>query len=347
MKCGVNMISVDFYQNVNDDLLKYAVIMARYNDSWIFCKHKDRTSYEIAGGHRELGESIYDTAKRELEEETGAISYNLKEVSIYGVNRDGNITYGMLFYAEIFELGQLKYEIDEIVFNDTLPYELTYKDIQPKLFNYVCKSVSFKTETTSKKQYANRLYRFDNECYERHLKALKLCQEFNETRYNEFDKRKDIIKELFGGVKENYYLEPTIHCDYGCNVFLGNNFYANFDTIFLDVNTITFGDNVFVAPRCSFYTAGHPIDKDVRNEGLEYGYPIRVGNDVWIGGNTVVNPGVTIGDNVVIGSGSVVTKDIPSGVVAAGNPCKVIRKITEEDKKIWEKQRKQFENNGE
>ena len=341
------MLSVSFYQNISDELLKYAVIMARYNNSWIFCKHKDRRTYEIPGGHRENDESIFDTAKRELEEETGAISYNLKEVSVYGVDRDGIITYGMLFYAEVFELGELKHEIDEIVFNDTLPYELTYKDIQPKLFNYVCKNVEFKTTTMSQKQFASKLYRYDNECHLKHLNALKLCQEFNESRYDEFEKRKEIIRSLFGGVKGNFYIEPTIHCDYGCNVYIGDNFYANFDTIFLDINTITFGDNVFIAPRCSFYTAGHPIDKDVRNDGLEYGYPIRIGNDVWIGGNTVVNPGVSIGDNVVIGSGSVVTKDIPSGVVAAGNPCRVIRKISNEDRKVWLKQKEEFENNGE
>ncbi|MDE7100247.1 MAG: hypothetical protein K2O05_00150, partial [Anaeroplasmataceae bacterium] len=109
---------------------------------------------------------------------------------------------------------------------------------------------------------------------------------------------------------------------------------------------ITIGNNVFLAPRVSIYTAGHPIDKDVRNTGLEYGYEVKIGNDVWIGGNTVINPGVTIGDNVVIGSNSVVTKSIPSGVVAGGNPCRVIRKITKEDKLYWEKQAKDFYDGG-
>lgn len=336
------MISVEFYENINEEELKFAVIMARYNNSWIFCRHKDRETYEIPGGHREDNETILQTAKRELEEETGASSYDIKEVITYGVNRDGNITYGALFYAEVYELTPLKHEIEEIVFNDTLPYDLTYKDIQPKLFHYVCKNVGFKTISQTQKQLSSKLYICDSTCVPKHLNALKLCQEFNDSRYDEIDRRKDIIRQLFGTVKGNFYIEPTIHCDYGSNIHIGDNFYANFDTVFLDVNTITFGDNVFVAPRCSFYTAGHPIDKDIRNEYLEYGYPIRIGNDVWIGGNTVVNPGVTIGDNVVIGSGSVVTKDIPSGVVAAGNPCKVIRKITEEDKKFWLKQREEY-----
>ncbi|QWB96674.1 sugar O-acetyltransferase [Mycoplasmatota bacterium] len=120
------------------------------------------------------------------------------------------------------------------------------------------------------------------------------------------------------------------------NIHIGKHFYANYDCIFLDVNKITIGDNVFIAPRVCIYTAGHPIDKDTRNEELEYGYPVTIGNDVWIGGNVVINPGVTIGDNVVIGSGSIVTKDIESNCVAAGNPCKKIRDITDEDKKYWE-----------
>lgn len=141
-------------------------------------------------------------------------------------------------------------------------------------------------------------------------------------------------------------INKPFYCDYGCHISIGDNFYANFDCIFLDVNRITIGNNVFLAPRVSIYTAGHPIDKDVRNTGLEYGYEVKIGNDVWIGGNTVINPGVTIGDDVVIGSNSVVTKSIPSGVVAGGNPCRIIRKITEEDKLYWEKQAKDFYDGG-
>ena len=115
-----------------------------------------------------------------------------------------------------------------------------------------------------------------------------------------------------------------------------------FDCIILDVCDVTIGDNVFLAPRVCIYTAGHPIDAGVRRRQLEYGKKVVIGNDVWVGGNTVINPGVTIGDNVVIGSGSVVTKDIPSGVIAAGNPCRVLRPITEEDTRYWEELEREY-----
>lgn len=182
----------------------------------------------------------------------------------------------------------------------------------------------------------------DEELYQKSLYAKKILQEFNTAKYDDFIYRKNLIKNLFSKTGENFIILPPLHCDYGCNISIGENFFANYDCIFLDVNKITIGDNVFLAPRVSLFTAGHPIDKDVRNEQLEYGYPITIGNDVWIGGNVTVNPGVTIGDNVVIGSGSVVTKDIPSNVVAAGNPCKVIRNITDLDKEYWNKQRELY-----
>ena len=165
---------------------------------------------------------------------------------------------------------------------------------------------------------------------------------FNSTEYDDFKERERLIRELFMHVGKNPIINKPFHCDYGCHISIGDNFYANYDCIFLDVNTITIGNNVFLAPRVCLYTAGHPIDKDVRNELLEYGKPIVIGDDVWIGGNTVVNPGVTIGSNVVIGSGSVVTRNIPDGVVAAGNPCRVIRKITKEDKEYWEQEKAKY-----
>lgn len=186
------------------------------------------------------------------------------------------------------------------------------------------------------KMLAGKLYiDSDPELVELRNKAKRLVREFNDLPSDLEEKRQQIIRELFGSCKGNFHIEPSIRCDYGINIEIGEDFFANYDCVFLDVNKITFGDRVFIAPRCCFFTAGHPIDCDVRNKKLEYGWPIKVGNDVWIGGSVVVNPGVTIGDNVVIGSGSVVTKDIPSGVVAAGNPCRVIRKITEDDKMKW------------
>ncbi len=167
---------------------------------------------------------------------------------------------------------------------------------------------------------------------EAHLKALELCFEYNHTRPSDMKKRDELIRKLFGKVGKNVYVEPHIFCGFGFNIEVGDNFYANNNCNFVDPGKIIFGDNVFLAPSCQFYTAHHPIDKELRNQLLEYARPISVGNDVWIGGNTVVLPGVTIGSNVVIGAGSVVTRDIPDNVVAVGNPCRVIREITEEDR---------------
>ena len=175
------------------------------------------------------------------------------------------------------------------------------------------------------------------------------CEDFmdayNATAYHDYDARQQMICKLFAGVGEDCHILKPFHCDYGCNITVGDHFFANFDCIMLDVNKINIGNHVMLAPRVAIYTAGHPIDKDVRNAKLEYGYEVSIGNDVWIGASTVINPGVTIGSNVVIGSNSVVTRDIPDNVVAAGNPCRVIRPITEEDKKYWEAQAQDFYKN--
>lgn len=167
------------------------------------------------------------------------------------------------------------------------------------------------------------------------MRARRLTRLINATTEEELDDRISLFRQLFNKAGENLWLETPFHCDYGCHISIGDNFYANYDCIFIDVCDITIGNNVFFGPRVGLYTAGHPIDAEVRNSLLEYGKKITIGNNVWIGGNVVVNPGVTIGDNVVIGSGAVVTKDIPSNVIAAGNPCRVIREITDEDKKFW------------
>ena len=138
---------------------------------------------------------------------------------------------------------------------------------------------------------------------------------------------KKILEKVFQKKIDIMTIEPNFYCDYGFNIFLGKNFYSNHNLVILDANRVEFGDNVFVGPNCGFYTSGHPLDYEIRNKGLEYAKPIKVGNNVWIGGNVCVMPGVTIGDNVVIGAGSVVTKDIPSNVVAVGNPCKTLKEI--------------------
>nr|WP_314497473.1 sugar O-acetyltransferase [uncultured Chryseobacterium sp.] len=154
-----------------------------------------------------------------------------------------------------------------------------------------------------------------------------LCFEYNHLPPSKAEERKDIIRKLFGRTKENFHIEQPFYCDYGYNIEIGENFYTNVNVVILDCAKVTFGDNVFIAPNCGFYTAGHPFDVEARNKALEYAYPITIGNNVWIGAGCSILPGVTIGDNTVIGAGSVVTKDIPANVLAVGNPCKVIREI--------------------
>ncbi len=157
--------------------------------------------------------------------------------------------------------------------------------------------------------------------------AKDLCYEYNNLKPSKEMERKELLKKILGVTKDNFLIEQPFICDYGYNIEIGENFYSNHNLTILDGNKVKFGDNVFIAPNCGFYTAGHPLDSETRNSGLEYTKPIEVGNNVWIGGNVVVLPGVKIGDNVVIGAGSIVNKDIPSNVVAVGNPCKVIKTI--------------------
>lgn len=185
----------------------------------------------------------------------------------------------------------------------------------------------------------------DEELSREFMRAKRLTRLYNSTTEEQMDYRAQLLKELFGKTGENLHIEPAFRCDYGTNISIGENFYANYDCIIVDVCSVTIGDDVFWGPRVCVYTAGHPIDAKVRNTQLEFGRKVSIGNSVWIGGNTVINPGVSIGDNVVIGSGSVVTKDIPSGVIAAGCPCKVLREINEDDSKYWEGQALKYKEN--
>lgn len=173
---------------------------------------------------------------------------------------------------------------------------------------------------------------YDKELENLRLECKALCQEYNSLPIKNLDVRKNFIKKILGKTKKSVHIEPNFWCDYGSRIEVGENFYANHGLVILDAGKVSFGDNVFVGPNCGFHTSGHPIDFERRNKGLEYAYPIKVGNNVWFGAGVQVMPGVTIGDNVVIGGGSVVVKDIPSNCVAVGNPCRAIRHITEEDK---------------
>ena len=186
------------------------------------------------------------------------------------------------------------------------------------------------------KLYSAVLYE-DKDLKKLNEKKFKFLDEFNSTSYGDYKTREELLRKYLGKVGKNATINKPFHCDYGANIYIGDNFYANFNCTMLDCAKIIIGNNVFLAPNVSFFTATHPIDKDVRNSTAEYAKEIHIGNDVWIGGNTVINPGVTIHDNVVIGSGSVVTKDIPSGVIAVGNPCHILRKIDETDREYWSK----------
>lgn len=169
----------------------------------------------------------------------------------------------------------------------------------------------------------------DSELKKDFLRCKELIRKFNTS--TPIMDRKAILKDLLGGCDETTYMEPPIYFDYGINTYVGKEFYSNANLVILDVAKVTIGDNVMLGPNVAIYTAGHPLDKELRRQKYEYGYEVKIGNDVWIGGNVVINPGVTIGDNVVIGSGSVVTKDIPSNVVTVGNPCRVIKHLTAEN----------------
>jgi len=194
--------------------------------------------------------------------------------------------------------------------------------------------------TEKEKMQAGLLYdaNYDEELIKERTICKDLCFEYNQLRPSQAKEQDNMIRFLFGKTGKQFCITAPFWCDYGYNIEIGENFYTNHNCIILDGAKVIFGDNVFIAPNCTFSTAGHPIDSEQRNEGLEYAYLIVVGDNVWIGASVTVLPGVTIGSNVVIGAGSVVNRDIPDGVVAVGNPCRVLREITEDDKKkYWRK----------
>ena len=173
---------------------------------------------------------------------------------------------------------------------------------------------------------------FDQDLFNKRVEAKKLFKAYNKTDDEEIDLRNKIMKQLFKNVGENVWIEPDFRCEFGKNITIGDNVYINFGCIILDCSEVTIGSHTLLGPNIGLYAANHSTDATERINGGCYGKPIHIGNNVWLGGDVKVLHGVTIGDNTIIGAGSIVTKDIPDNVIAVGNPCKVIRKITEEDK---------------
>jgi maltose O-acetyltransferase len=183
-------------------------------------------------------------------------------------------------------------------------------------------------KTAREKMLANEPYiAADPELRSMDKKAQQLLYAFNVSLPSESEKRRKIIRNLFGSIGQVFEIKPPFRCDYGCHIYARENLYINYDCVILDCNRVYFGNNVFIAPKVQLYTAYHPLDAETRRSGLEMAMPITIGDDVWIGGGAIICPGVNIGNNTTIGAGSVVTKDIPANVVAAGNPCRVIREI--------------------
>lgn len=184
-------------------------------------------------------------------------------------------------------------------------------------------------------------YRADDQLLSKErTKVRKLIKKYNKSSPSQFNKRKKLLYKILGRRGNRCVIHPPFYCDYGYNIEVGENFFANYNCIMLDVNKIIIGKNVMLAPGVVITTAGHPIHPESRNSGFEYGKQIKIGNNVWLGANVVINPGVTIGDNVVIGSGSIVIHDIPENVVCVGNPARIVKKITEDDKQFYYKKQK-------
>ena len=189
-------------------------------------------------------------------------------------------------------------------------------------------------KTEKQKLAAGKLYKveLDPTLQQDLLRAKQLCFEFNQVAPRDIQQRLALLDALIGRLGKEPVIEQPFYCDYGYNIEIGHYFYSNVNLVILDCAKVRFGDHVFIGPNCGFYTAGHPLDKERRSAGLEFAKPITVGSNVWFGAQVAVLPGVTIGDDSVIGAGSVVSRDIPAGVLALGNPCKVVRGITEADK---------------
>ncbi len=191
--------------------------------------------------------------------------------------------------------------------------------------------------TEQEKRLAGKLYYpADPELTEARMRAKRLCYRLNTLAPDDFQGRDATIRELFGHAGKDAWVESNFRCDYGTQISVGDYVFINYDCIFLDIAPITIGNRVMFGPKVCVYTVNHPLTPEVRNTDLEYGRPVTIEDNVWIGGNTVILPGVTIGEGAVIAAGSIVNRDIPPRVIAGGNPCRVIRPLTGEDRDKWE-----------
>lgn len=184
-------------------------------------------------------------------------------------------------------------------------------------------------KTEKQKMLSGELYlATDPQLIAERKRARRLARIYNSTGEDELSERLEIIAELFGAIGPKFEIEPPFYCDYGSNIYAGNNLYLNFGCVILDCHRVNIGDNLLCGPRVQIYTAFHPTDPQVRLSGRELAAEINIGNNVWIGGGCIVCPGVSIGDNSTIGAGSVVVRDIPANVVAVGNPCRIVRHLS-------------------
>lgn len=181
---------------------------------------------------------------------------------------------------------------------------------------------------------------FDDDLFQRRVVAKKLFRAYNKTEDDETDLRQELMQKLFKDIGKNVWIEPDFRCEFGKNITIGDNVYINFGCVILDCAEVRIGANTLLGPNIGIYPVNHSIDAEERIQGGCCGKPIYIGKNVWLGGDVKILAGVTIGDNTIIGTGSIVTKDIPSNVIAVGNPCKVVRQITDKDKTDYLQQRK-------
>lgn len=190
--------------------------------------------------------------------------------------------------------------------------------------------------TEKEKMLTGKLYfAGEEELAQMHMDAMAKCHKLNLLDPRDMVSASELLSSLIGSMGNQGHITSPFYCDYGCHIHIGDYFYSNYNLTILDCAPVTIGNHVMIGPNVGIYTAGHPIDFELREQELEYAFPVTIGDHVWIGGNVCIMPDVTIGNNVVIGAGSVVTKNIPDNVIAVGNPCKVLREITEQDKKYY------------